>query len=100
MTVRVGPAALVAVAALIIVLPFGLLYAYRNQTPGTLPVFPVGLAVLSVAVTFLIPALVIWALVRARAPDPYERLERIANLRDRGVLSEEEFQREKQRVIK
>jgi ATP-dependent Zn protease len=36
----------------------------------------------------------------SRAPDPYERLERIANLRDRGVLSEEEFQREKRRLLK
>jgi hypothetical protein len=35
-----------------------------------------------------------------RAPDPYERLARIADLRDRGVLTEEEFQREKRRLLK
>ena len=37
---------------------------------------------------------------RSRAPQRYEALARIADLRDRGVLSEEEFQREKRRLLK
>lgn len=36
----------------------------------------------------------------AAADSPIAQLERIADLRDRGVLSEEEFQAEKQRILK
>jgi len=39
------------------------------------------------------------ALARALARDPYERLARIADLRDRGVLTEDEFQREKRKLV-
>ena len=56
----------------------------------------------------LLPILLLVALVllaasaftRSRAPQRYEALARIADLRDRGVLSEEEFQREKHRLLK
>lgn len=40
-----------------------------------------------------------YAFARARAPDPYERLARLADLRDRAVLTEEEFQREKRKIL-
>ncbi len=56
----------------------------------------------------LLPLLVIVALLllaakafaRARAPERYESLSRVADLRDRGVLTEEEFQREKRRILR
>ena len=55
----------------------------------------------------LLPLLVIVALVllaayafaRARAPERYETLARLADLRDRGAIDEEEFQREKRRIL-
>ena len=37
---------------------------------------------------------------RARAPQRYEALSRLADLRDRGVLTEDEFLREKRRYLK
>jgi ATP-dependent Zn protease len=56
----------------------------------------------------LLPILVLIGLVllaasaftRSRAPQRYEALSRLADLRDRGVLSEEEFQREKRRLLR
>ncbi len=56
----------------------------------------------------LLPLLVIIALVllaakafaSSRAPERYEALSRVADLRDRGVITEEEFQREKRRILK
>ena len=61
-----------------------------------------GLLAASLPLLFLVLLVILGARIIAasRAPDPYERLERIANLRDRGVLSEEEFQREKRRLLK
>jgi hypothetical protein len=35
----------------------------------------------------------------AAGPDPIEQLEKLANLRDRGVLSPEEFEAQKKRVL-
>jgi ATP-dependent Zn protease len=40
-----------------------------------------------------------YAFARARAPDPYERLARLADLRDRNVITEDEFQREKRKLL-
>jgi len=68
--------------------------------------YPFGQTLLSVVLgllplVFLI-ALVLfaaYAFARARAPDPYERLARLADLRDRGVITEDEFQREKRKVL-
>ena len=37
---------------------------------------------------------------RARAPQRYESLSRLADLRDRGVITEDEFLREKRRLLK
>jgi ATP-dependent Zn protease len=56
----------------------------------------------------LLPLLVLAALVllgaslitRARAPHSYDALSRLADLRDRGVVTEEEFQREKRKLLK
>jgi len=87
----------------------------RNQTD---PAHPIGLryeqssslgfGVAPLAVLLgLLPVLVIIALIlltaaafgRARAPHRYELLARLADLRDRGAISEEEFEREKRRVL-
>lgn len=56
----------------------------------------------------LLPLLVIVALIllaakafaSSRAPERYEALSRVAGLRDRSVLTEEEFRREKRRILK
>ena len=56
----------------------------------------------------LLPLLVIVALIllaakafaNSRAPERYEALSRVADLRDRGVITEEEFQREKRRILR
>jgi|SRR5438132_865278 len=40
-----------------------------------------------------------YAFTRARAPERYETLARLADLRDRGAINEEEFQREKRRIL-
>ena len=40
------------------------------------------------------------ALTRSRAPHRYDALSRLADLRDRGVVTEEEFQREKRRLLR
>ena len=56
----------------------------------------------------LLPLLVIVALIflaasafaRSRSPQRYELLARLGDLKDRGVITEEEFQREKRRVLR
>jgi hypothetical protein len=58
--------------------------------------------------TSLLPLLVLVALVlaaaavfsRARTPQRYELLARLGDLRDRGVITDEEFQREKRRLLR
>lgn len=69
--------------------------------------WPFGLSPLGVVLS-LVPLLVLFALIaaaayvvlRARRVDPFARLERTAILRDRGVLTEDEFQREKSRLLR
>lgn len=57
------------------------------------------LSLLPIALLGLLILLAARQLVRANAPDRYEALSRLADLRDRGVLSEDEFQREKKRLL-
>ncbi len=68
--------------------------------------YPFGQTALSVVLSllplvFLIGLVVFaaYAFARARAPDPYERLARLADLRDRNVITEDELQREKRKVL-
>lgn len=93
-----------ALAALLVVLVgIGSLYAYRAQGPGDPPFIGVLLPLLPLV------ALIALILVAARAfsrsagrsagPRRIEALAKLADLRDRGVLSEEEFQREKQHLL-
>jgi hypothetical protein len=61
----------------------------------------------SIVVSFL-PLLVLLALIllaasafeRSRRPQRYELLARLGELKDRGVITEEEFQREKRRLLR
>ncbi len=70
----------------------------------TSPDFSVGSSIL----LSLLPLLVIVALIlfaasafaRTRAPQRYELLARLGDLKDRGVITEEEFQREKRRLLR
>ena len=79
--------------------------AHQTELRYQQPAQTVGVA-LSILLS-LLPLLVIVALVllaayafaRARAPERYETLARLADLRDRGAIDEEEFQREKRRIL-
>ena len=70
----------------------------------TSPDFSVGSSIL----LSLLPLLLLVALIflaasafaRTRAPQRYELLARLGDLKDRGVITEEEFQREKRRVLR
>jgi ATP-dependent Zn protease len=64
------------------------------------PLFGFITAFLPLVLLLLLVVLGARIIAAGRAPDAYERLERIANLRDRGVLTDEEFQREKRRLLK
>jgi hypothetical protein len=64
--------------------------------PGPLFVF-VLLPVLILALPVVFASSV---LARARRPQRYEALSRLADLRDRGVVTEEEFLQEKRRLLK
>jgi putative oligomerization/nucleic acid binding protein/FtsH-like protein len=58
---------------------------------------------LSVLPLLLLVALILFAasaFARSRAPQRYELLARLGDLKDRGVITEEEFQREKRRLLR
>ncbi|TMC70008.1 MAG: SHOCT domain-containing protein [Chloroflexi bacterium] len=62
-----------------------------------------GVVVLSLLPLLLLVALIVLAaavLVRARSPQRFDMLARLGDLRDRGVITEEEFQREKRRLLR
>ena len=62
-------------------------------------VLSIALSLLPLVLLAVLIVLAARALARALARDPYERLARIADLRDRGVLTEEEFQCEKRKLV-
>ena len=41
-----------------------------------------------------------WALARSRRPQRYELLARLGDLKDRGLITEDEFQKEKRRLLR
>ena len=90
-----GPIGIVAFVLIVMFIGVGLLYAYRAQSPAV----PNAFGLLPVAVLIALILLAAYAFARARVPDPYERLARLADLRDRAVLTEEEFQREKRKIL-
>jgi len=65
-----------------------------GSTSVALPYFLIPLLLLAVLVV-----LTAWAFARGRVQDRYVALSRVADLRERGVLSEEELQREKRRIL-
>lgn len=88
---------------LVVVIGIASLYAYRAQGPGSSPLIGDLLALLPL---FALLALIIVAaraysrsVSRSAGPRRVEALAKLAELRDRGVLNEEEFQREKQRLL-
>jgi hypothetical protein len=90
-------------AVLVVLVGIGSLYAYRAQSPDS-PQFVGGRLTL-----LLFVALIALILVAARAfsrstsrssgPRRVEALAKLTDLRDRGALTEDEFQREKQRLL-
>jgi hypothetical protein len=63
----------------------------------------VGSIFLSVLPFLLLVALILFAasaFTRSRGPQRYDLLSRLGELKDRGVLTEEEFQREKRRLLR
>ena len=76
--------------------------ALRRQpsSPGAGLLLSILFSLLPLLVLIALVLLAALAFARARRSDAYEQLERIANLRDRGVLTEDEFQREKRRLLK
>lgn len=65
-----------------------------NATPLIL------LVILPLLVLALPLLFVVSVAARARRPQRYEALSRLADLRDRGVVTEDEFLREKRRILK
>jgi len=65
--------------------------------PGFAPIL---LGLLPMLLLLALVLLAISAYTRSRAPHRYDALSRLADLRDRGVVTEEEFQREKRRLLK
>ena len=63
-------------------------------------VLSVVLSLLPLVLFIVLIVLVTVALMRARSPNAYERLARAADLRDRGVLAEDEFQLEKKKILR
>ena len=64
------------------------------------PAAPFVLVLLPMLILAIPLTIAAWALARSRAPQRYEALSRLADLRDRGVLTEDEFLREKRRFLK
>lgn len=73
---------------------------YEQTGPGVPMVFAVLGAVLPLLLLVTLVLLAAYAFDRGRAGRRYELLERIATLRDRGALSEDEFQAEKRRLLR
>jgi ATP-dependent Zn protease len=63
------------------------------------PFLPLVVALFPLLLLIALVVLAAAAFARARAPDPYERLARLADLRDRNVITEDEFQREKRKIL-
>lgn len=98
----------VALFVAFILLPLAL-YAYRAETPANIgpgfqpqPPSMVGVALMTIVPILVIAGIAILvarAVTRPSRGDVYAELARAADLRDRGVLSEDEFQREKQKIL-
>ena len=72
---------------------------FEEQNAAWSVIGSVLLSLLPLALVALFIVLIVVVATRGSRPDRYAQLERIADLRDRGVLSEDEFQREKRRIL-
>lgn len=94
---------LALVALLVVLVGIGSLYAYRAQAPGDLQFTGVVLALLPLLALSALILLAASAFSRSAGRSAglrrVEALAKLADLRDRGALTEEEFQREKQRLL-
>lgn len=95
---------LVLILFLTVLLGYGLLYAYRSSSPQqpASPVIGVAGLLVVVLVVVLVVAIIVAvarAMSGAKTGDRYEALSKLADLRDRGVVSEDEFEREKRRIL-
>ncbi len=90
-------------AVLVVLVGIGSLYAYRAQSPDSPPFVGVVLALLPLFALIALILVAAWAfsrsVSRSSGPRRVEALAKLADLRDRGALTEDEFQREKQRLL-
>lgn len=79
-------------------------HAIEVRSTQTSPEISVGFSILlSLWPLLLLVALILLAasaFARSRVPQRYELLARLGDLKDRGVITEEEFQREKRRLLR
>lgn len=75
--------------------PVDLVYSSGSPPNSGLPI-----VYLLPTLILIFPLLYLARSMRARSPLPYEALSRLADLRDRGVITEDEFLREKRRILK
>ena len=80
--------------------PVTLKYEEQSATWSVIGSVLLSLLPLVLIALFILMVVAVAARGGARAPDRTAQLERLADLRDRGVLTEDEFQREKQRILK
>lgn len=73
---------------------------YGGGDPGIFGLVPLLLSLIPLLILVAFVCLAALALAHARAPQRYEALARLADLRDRGALTEDEFQREKLKILK
>ncbi|MGH2498528.1 MAG: SHOCT domain-containing protein [Candidatus Limnocylindria bacterium] len=92
------------VLALVVVLvlaPLTFLYAYRAGGPSAQHLTgAVLLSLLPVLLLFAVVMLAARALYRGGAGRRYKLIATLADLRDRGAITEDEFQREKARLLR
>jgi len=73
---------------------------YTQTSPDFSVVGSIFLSVLPLLLLVALIFLAASAFARSRAPQRYELLARLGDLKDRGLITEEEFQREKRRLLR
>jgi hypothetical protein len=73
---------------------------FSQPTPDFSVVPSIFLSILPLLLLVVLIFLAASAFARSRGPQRYELLARLGDLKDRGVITEEEFQREKRRLLR